>query len=266
MSIKQLGKISKSDAGRLGGLARQAKYGNPGTSEGRRLGGLHSQATHRKNKTGFTLLKNVRKPRRSRKLAEIFGILAGDGHVGLYQVSMTTNARTDRQHALYVQKLLAELFRTDVSITKRKTSNAVVVVLSSRQASDFFVSNGLVQGNKVHAQLGVPTWIQNNTAYSRAFTRGLFDTDGSVYVDLHRINGRVYQNIGLAFTNKSKPLLAFFKCALETLGLHPTQKTESVVFLRREIEVCRYFDLIGSSNQKHIGKFHMYMKRKGRVA
>lgn len=255
-------KMSKSEVGRLGGLARQSKYGNPGTSEGRRLGGLRSQITHRTNKTGFNTLKKVHLPRYSVALAELFGILAGDGHVGEYQVSMTTNARTDAQHAYYVQKLFLKLFHISSNISKRKTSNALVVVLSSKKVCDFLCVHGLVRGNKVQMQLDAPLWVRGNEKYRTVFLRGLFDTDGSVYVDVHKINGVTYHNIGMAFTNRSTPLLLFFKTTLELLGFHPTQKTKYIVFLRREAEVRRYFDLIGSSNQKHLDRLRRYIKRK----
>jgi DNA-binding transcriptional regulator WhiA len=201
-------------------------------------------------------------PHHSGDLAELFGILAGDGHVGAYQISMTTNALTDIEHALYVQKLFDRLFHASSHITKRKTANAVVVVLSSRKVSEFLCKHGLVRGNKVHKQLAIPEWIQKNSKYSIACVRGLFDTDGSVYVDAHTIRGKKYFNIGLAFTNRSIPLLTFFKETLEKMGFHPTKKTKDVVFLRREAEIIRYFDLVGSSNQKHLNKFHAYRIKK----
>lgn len=258
-------KMSKREVGRLGGLARQAKHGNLGTPEGRRLGGLRSQSTHKKNNTGFIILRNVDLPKYSVQLAETFGILAGDGHIGLYQVSVTTNSETDIKHAQYVQKLFENLFHVPVHMAKRKDSKAVVVVMSSKQIADFCVKHGLTRGNKVRAQLDVPPWIQKNKKFSTAFVRGLFDTDGSVYVDVHNIRGKEYRNIGIAFTNRSVPLLSFFKRTLELYGFHPTQKTKYIVFLRREAEVFRYFDVLGSSNSKHLDKLHAYQQEKGRV-
>lgn len=257
--------MSKREAGRLGGLARQIKHGNLGTPEGRRLGGLRSLYTHKKNNTGFNILRNVDLPKYSIQLAEMFGILAGDGHVGKYQVSMTTNSETDIKHARHVQKLFEDLFHVPVNISKRKDSKAVVVVVSSKQIADFCVKHGLTRGNKVSAQLDVPQWVQKNKKFSTAFVRGLLDTDGSVYVDVHNIRGKEYRNVGMAFTNRSAPLLSFFKRTLESHGFHPTQKTKYIVFLRREAEVFRYFDIVGSSNSKHLDKLHAYQKEKGRV-
>lgn len=75
-------KLSKSESGKLGGLARVNKVGNPGTVEGRRLGGLRSQVTHKKNQTNFILRKEILKPKESESFAEFVGIMLGDGHVG----------------------------------------------------------------------------------------------------------------------------------------------------------------------------------------
>src|SRR3989344_4724606 len=96
---------------RTGGLARIRLHGNPGTAEGRRLGGIRSLASHRKKLDGFVLLRHVQFPRQSVALAELLGILAGDGHVGVYQVTVTTNSLTDKEHAKYVKSLLEGLFK-----------------------------------------------------------------------------------------------------------------------------------------------------------
>ncbi len=252
-------KKTKSEAGIMGGLARQAKYGDLGTPEGRRLGGLRSLATHKKYMTGFNLLKKVKSPKYSVALAELCGILAGDGHVGTYQVSMTTNAQTDKQHAIHVQTLFTEIFQIQATISKKSDSNAVVVVVSSKALCDFFKKIGLTQGNKVHEQLPIPTWIERNRSYTQAFVRGLFDTDGCVYSDTHNISGKTYENIGIAFVNRSLPLLNFFKDTIESLGLNPTQKTKHAVFLRRKKDIVQYFEIIGSSNEKHVKRFCKFL-------
>ena len=252
---------------RAGGLARIRLHGNPGTPEGRRLGGIHSLKTHQARKTGFKLLHRVTFPSPSVKLAELLGILAGDGHIGEYQTTMTTNSVTDIQHARYTQKLLEDLFRLPVSLTFRKGKKACVVVISSKEVGRFLVAKGMQKGHKIRGGLCIPKWILSRIKYRAAFIRGLFDTDGCVYIDRHRIKGKEYRNIGMAFTNRSLPLLADFKESLESYGLHPTQKTKYTVFLRRKEDIRRYFDVIGSSNPKHTEKLLKYFSsKKGGVA
>lgn len=254
--------------GRKGGLARAAKHGNPGTSEGRRRGGLNSIRAHIQNKTGFQVLKSITIPGHSARLAELLGILMGDGHVGLYQTSVVTNSETDYQHALYVKDLIEDLFKIQVSISSRRDKKACDLIVSSKSVCDFFTKQGIPKGNKITLGLHMPGWIRKKPLYRRAFIRGLFDTDGCVYLDTHCVGRKVYKNIGMAFANQSVPLLSFFKESLEFFGLHPTQKTEFRVFLRRKEDIRRYFGLIGSSNEKHLKKVRQYLlvSQKGGVA
>src|SRR3989344_6836063 len=189
----------KVRAGRLGGLARIALHGNPGTALGRKLGGVRSLMTHQRRNTGFKMLKRILYPSRSPDLAELLGIIAGDGHVDTYQTTVTTNAKTDFKHARHVAGLFKKLFHVDATIKFKNATNACVIVVSSRAICDFLVRNGMVRGNKAKLQLGVPSWILSQKAYRVAFLRGLFDTDGCVYTDVHKVNNKTYKNIGMAF-------------------------------------------------------------------
>lgn len=241
-------------AGRLGGLARVRMHGNPGTAEGRRRGGLNSLKTNRATHSGFRILKQIVYPARSVDLAELLGILAGDGHIDKYQVSVTTNSDTDLEHANYTSKLFKKLFSIQAPIKFIKNKRACAVVVSSKAVCLFLVRLGMVRGHKIRSGLRMPRWVRARKNYRAAFVRGLFDTDGCVYVDTHRIHGREYKNMGMAFTNRCLPLLKEFKATLESIGLHPTQKTKYAVFLRRKDDIRRYFDFIGSSNEKHLNK------------
>ena len=254
--------------GRRGGLARMKIYGNPGTPEGRRRGGFKSLESHAKNKTRFKTLGNIRIPRHSVRLAELIGIFMGDGHVGIYQATISTNSETDFRHAAYVKKLVEDIFHIQVGFGTRRDKKACVVVISSKAVCRYLAEQGIPQGNKIILGMRIPEWIRVNAGYRNAFVRGLFDTDGCVYVDAHVYKGKQYSHLGMAFANHSLLLLGFFKYALEDLGLHPTQKTKFRVFLRREKDIRRYFDLVGSSNEKHTKKFLEYVSRrnKGGVA
>lgn len=245
---------------RAGGLLRIKLYGNPGTPEGRRRGGLHSQEKQRTLNTKFKSLKKIHFPRNSVALAELLGILAGDGYIGEYQVSVATNSSTDLEHARYTKALFEKIFKVEASLSFRSDCKACVVTVSSRDLGSVLVKKGMKRGHKIRNNLCMPDWIGKNKNYKKAFIRGLFDTDGSVYLDTHRINGKLYKNIAMLFTNRCLPLLANFKATTEELGLHPTQKTDFAVFLRRKEEIRRYFSLVGSSNPKHLQKVEAYFR------
>jgi hypothetical protein len=246
-------KNSKALAGSLGGKARFRVHGNPGTPAGRRLGGLNSLVTHRLRKTGFQTLREIATPQKSERLAELMGILAGDGHVGMYQTSVITNAETDHEHARHVQKLLVEAFRLPVSLKRIKNSNAIIVLLSSKNACDFLRTAGMSTSNKTRDQLTPPQWVLRRATFRNAFLRGLIDTDGCVYLDRHSIKGKEYSSLCIAFTNASIPLLDFVENTMQENELSPTRWGRHVR-LRRRNDVLRYSREIGFSNPKHARK------------
>lgn len=180
----------------------------------------------------------------------------------MYQVTVTTNLRTDMEHAKYIQSLFARLFHVIPHMQRRPERNTIVVVTSSKRVTDYLVHIQMIRGNKVKAQLRPPQWIFKNDSYGRMFSRGLFDSDGCVYIDKHSINGKKYLNLGIAFTNRSLPLLSFFKSTLESHGLRPTKKSKYVVFLRREKDILMYFSIFGSSNPKHLEKMMKFFEQK----
>ncbi len=239
-------------------------YGNPGTAEGRRLGGLRSVAAQQKKPkpNGFVVLRPIPFPRESVLLAELLGIVAGDGHIDTYQTSVSTNSETDLDHALYVKALFERLFPIRASFSFRSDCKACVVVVNSKNIGDILVKKGMIRGHKIRGGLRMPEWIVARKKYRLAFIRGVFDTDGCIYTDHHTIRGRLYENLGMAFTNRSLPLLLDFKDTLESIGLHPTQKTKYTVFLRREKDIKTYFEVIGSSNPKHSQKVKKYFSHK----
>ena len=229
------------------------QYGNPGTRDGRVRGGRRSIKVHQRSQTGFKTLQYPALPRRSCILAELLGILAGDGHVNKYQISVTTNSTTDLAHAMYIKCVLMHLFHLHVSLTKKRGAQAVTVLLSSKNVCDFLSALGVPLGNKTIHQITPPTWIIRNAPYSRAYLRGLIDTDGSVYLDRHIKKGRLYSSICISFTNASVPLLDFAERTMRSCGLTPTRSGLSVR-LRKRKDVHNYARMIGFQNPKHAAK------------
>ena len=262
-------RLQRKVISKMGGLARVRLHGNPGTTEGRALGGARSLLVQKNKKTNFKVLRKITLPNQSKNLAELVGIFMGDGHVHEYQATVVTNSITDKEHAQYISELIQKLFFVPVSITKRKNSNALVVCVSSKEFCRLLSLFGIPKGNKVTLQVKMPKWITNKMSYRKAFIRGLFDTDGSVYLDNKTHNGKNYSYLGMSFSNRSLPLISAFKEELQSLGFHPTQKTKYAVFLRRRKEILRYFSVIGSSNPKHKKKIERTFKsaylKNGRV-
>lgn len=249
-----------SGAAKKGGLATVAKYGNPGTKEGRVKGGRNSLVTHNKFNTGFKIKKQIFEPKQSKELAEMLGILVGDGHLCTYQTTMTTNSITDIEHAKFVSGLFKKLFKIEVPIQKNSGSNSVDVIVSSKKLADFLALMGMTKGNKIHNGLHIPEWIMENNKFWRPFIRGLFDTDGCVYLDRHYRGNKIYKHIGWTISSNADKLVIDIIKVLEGLGFSPSyRKSQHSVYLRKQAEVYRYFVEIGTHNSKHASRYKKFV-------
>ncbi len=248
--------MTKSQVGRLGALARIQKHGNPGTPLGRSLGGARSIQTHKRLKTNFKTGKEFTTPKDSEDLAEFMGIWVGDGHLAKYQASMSTSSKTDMQHARYVKDLAFRLFGQNGHIRKKKDAKAVELVISSIGLVEWLKTKGMPEGNKMSG-LCIPDWIKADGRFSRKFIRGLFDTDGCIFIDTHGIRGKQYRNRGWTITSYSAKLRNELVDLLRNLGFNPTLRDSQVsVYMRKRVDIERYFREIGTSNKKHLDRYN----------
>ena len=235
---------------------------NFGTPEGRRKGGLASLITHNSKSTGFVVAKRIKRPKESKTLAEFVGIMFGDGHMSKYQAMVTTNSVTDLEHGAYVASLMQQLFGIKTRTSVKRSSRAIDVVASSRTLVDFLHSKGMPLGNKISHNLSVPRWILGNVQYRKSFVRGLFDTDGSVYLDKHVVKGKLYRHLGCTITSYADRLLSDIVNILVAMDFRPTNRpTQKSVFIRRQSEIHRYFKEIGTSNPKHLERYLRFIGR-----
>lgn len=251
------------DAARKGGIRRYLLYGSPGTPEGRRLGGLNSIKTHRKNLTAFQLPKPVRIPKISPPLAELFGIMIGDGGITELQVKVTLNYYDDRDYLPYVYSLFRELFQIEPGVYNSSERSTSEIALSRKNLVGYFVRKGLPKGNKIFQEIDIPGWIKSNREFSKACVRGIFDTDGCVYFDSHKIKERNYKSINLAITSASGKLLFSIYEILAKEGFTPAISSPRSIRIRKSEQVRQFFDKIGSRNPKHIKKFQGFFKMEG---
>src|SRR3989344_2429782 len=239
---------------RLGGLARYKLYGPPGSLESRRVGYIKAVKSGK-----FTTKKSVKSIKLSRNLAELVGILLGDGGLTNYQIKVTLDAKTDLVYSTYVARLLEKVFGERPAIYKRKNINVLDVSLSGVSYIKELERVGLKIGNKVRNQVSIPEWILKDKNYSRACLRGLMDTDGGVYSHNHSVGGNKYLNFGLTFTNASMPLILGAKRILEENSLKVFMPRERNLYIYSFKQIGQYFKIIGSSNNKHLERFRAYI-------
>ena len=247
---------------RKGALKRLKKYGPPGTHEGQRKGGLVSQKKRRENPVKYRLLGcNVRKTfpklNKSSRLAEVVGIILGDGGVTDNQLKISLGSGVDREYAKVVSSLLSREFGEKPSWYE--CHNKIDLCISGVELIEKLRKIGINKGNKVQMQVQIPEWIWTREQYIKSCLRGLMDTDGGAYFHHHWVGMIKYRNFGLCFTNNSKPLVFSVAKILRAYGIRNSISGENRVYVYDLKRVINYFRIIGSRNPKNKKKLDYHL-------
>ncbi|MBI3256125.1 MAG: hypothetical protein HYZ63_04100 [Candidatus Andersenbacteria bacterium] len=201
--------------------------------------------------------KKIILPSESVALAELMGIILGDGGINNgWQLIVTVNSIADLAYSGYVKSLLENLFGIQVVTRKKKIGNALDIISSSTSLVDFVVSKGAVRGNKVAQKIDIPNWIKGNEEYEKHCVRGLVDTDGCLYIHRHTVAGKKYRNIGFNFSSMSKPLIYSVSIILKKFDIEPHITPDySQIYLYSQKAVVDYLGIFGSSNPRITNKY-----------
>ena len=202
-----------------------------------------------KNSTGTT--KRIRTPKINKNVAEIAGVVLGDGSIysntkyGTYQIRIASNLSKENEYATrYLKPLFERTFGISGRITERPKMGVMYLEFDSRELVRFFSDIGLYKKN------GVPEWIKDNKRFSAACMRGLIDTDGCI----HRLSKKDPNLRRICFKNTNIRLLEDFRNIAINLGFHPSKIIHGNVFLTRKADIIKYIEKIGFSNPKNIKK------------
>lgn len=185
---------------------------------------------------------------RSKKLAEFYGVMLGDGHISRFQVVVTLGTK-ELNYVEYVVSLIAELFKVKPAIFIRKDGYRDIY-LGSVDLVRYLQTDGFVT-NKVKGQVDIPRWIFKRPEWMAAFIRGFFDTDGSVY--------RLRFGKQISFTNKSLRLLISLHKMLIALGYNPSAISTDRIYLTRKGDLNRFFTEIKPANTKHCRRYQHFI-------
>lgn len=193
------------------------------------------------------------------ELAEIVGIMFGDGCLYLdrlnkYQTIVAFNLK-ERDYLYYVKKLF-ETYLTGYHFCITENKDELLLRNTSIFVGKRLIKAGLKAGNKVKNRISVPKWIFNNKLFLMHFMRGLFDTDGCIY----RKYGSYMQ---IQFKLACKESINSVYCALKKLSFNPSKVQEVrskqyfawKIYLCRQDEIRRFFDLIQPKNMKHLNRY-----------
>ncbi|MBR9707605.1 MAG: hypothetical protein GOV15_04175 [Candidatus Diapherotrites archaeon] len=198
-------------------------------------------------------------------LAEFIGALMGDGFTARYKqkkgyIHTTQLSGHPTEDLDYYKKVISSLF---LKLFNRKPrlyvhERALRAVINSKEAHEYLVKTLNFPSGKKGQKLKIPEKLLANKNLKQAVLRGLFDTDGFIYLDNRKIYKKPYPRIGI--TTISKLLIAQLEEIFKELGFQYYLRSEK----RKECyhievyghkQVDRWFKEIKPSNSKHLNKY-----------
>lgn len=223
---------------------------------------------------GFKSKKNTKNfipPNKNEELAEIIGIILGDGHLSkyisgnkirVYCIRIAGNSKDDRE---YIKKTIPSLFfrifKEKGSIMQAKNRSCAYFTIYGKEIVDFIISLGLKPGNKIKNNQGIPDWIIENKNYLKACIRGLIDTDGSVH-----LVSKENKNLRIDFKSHIPLLLEDVRSGLISLGYSPTKIIDNRhIFITRKEDILKYYFEIGFNNSKNLKRYFSLKNEKAPI-
>lgn len=204
---------------------------------------------------GYSNMKQIKYPGFDEKLAEFIGAYLGDGTLTKYFVKISGDCRYDFLYYEYLSKLVFELFGIRTVIRKESDRNTNGLIVQSKNVCTFLHDRfGLEYGHKIRNKTVIPEQILESRKLTIACLRGLIDTDGSV-----SRRGRGGSQFCIQFTAHNKFLLSQVIEIGKKLGLF-TFVDKTGTGTNKWDNIVKYFRLVGSSNMKHIVRFHLRSK------
>ncbi len=205
--------------------------------------------------------RHLRMPEKSAELAEFMGAIMGDGNISrirgkpkvvCYEVRIAGHGELDYDYLKrHLGGIASRLFGLagKMRFHHSKDHNCVYLTFSSKDLVEFLEQMGAPVGNKMEQFLEIPDWVIAEDAFLRAYIRGLFDTDGSVF----RMSNKDPQLLRIGLTSYNHSLIYDVRAALRNLGFHPSKPTnhERRIYLSRKADVRKYLKEIGFANDKH---------------
>jgi len=198
------------------------------------------------------LRNNIKIPKLNKSLAEIIGTLNGDGHISKYnyEINIVSDVKEEDYH-----NYLRNLFKKNFGIMPSSFILKGNTIKLRAYSIDIF--NALTKKydlpiGKKKGKLRVPKLIKNSKGFIIGYLKGLFDTDGTIYV-------RRKKDMVIEISNIDKIFLKEVANLLGDLGFSVSvNKTHISIYQKNQIH--KFFKVIKPANPKHLKKYEIYSK------
>ena len=212
----------------------------------------------------------IKRPKLILKLNEFFyefyGALMGDGCISKFKdwegkeriaIYVSGNKKLDSQYLIYLRENLKEYFSISSYFYKYKSKNLCVLSIRNKKFSFYLNNLGFPTGLK-SGKLKIPErFMKLHWNKQKMIIRGLFDTDGSICAK--KREGYRYPQISIA--SKEGALLKQIYSLLRKRK-YPCWISGKNLSLRGKDATIRWFDDIGSSNNRNIFKYKYWLKNR----
>ena len=189
-------------------------------------------------RTSFNSLFKIKKqyrifPNHCKDLAEVIGIVLGDGNIYKFDRCQRLTISCDSLHKWYIKHiccLIEKVLKRKPGIVKRRGPRCVDVRV---YLQDINLALGLPAGNKLKNEIKIPEWIFEKNQYLKRCIKGLFETDG------HYGKSKKFYVEYMQLCNYSRSLRKSTFDALKILGYAP-QMGRKYVRIARKAEVRRF--------------------------
>lgn len=198
-------------------------------------------------------LPNIYSP----QFAEFYGIMLGDGCIysNLTGICIGSDSLLDKHYISdYIPFLLSSLFGIQPRLYLHRYYREIRCLLYSAHLARFMVNLGFQPGIKNKGHQVIPSWFFGNPRLLTACLRGLHDTDGSICPHPHT---KIMSNLSIV---NHPSLLESVHRAFRHVGI-PMGKTTKGMNLYGGEKIDHFFEIIGSSNYKHILKYVTFLER-----
>ncbi len=189
--------------------------------------------------------KRITLPKKSEDLAELFGVILGDGHLDRKVLIIAGNF-DEKEHYVYLTKKIKQLFSLDSKIFKIKNQNSIQLRVNSIELIKFLRNNSFVLGNKIKNKESLPKWIFEKPEFICGALRGLLDTDGGIYQKQKK-----YKRAIIEFQTKSPYIRENICSLIKAINLTPSKSSVNVR-IQNQNEVKNFLSKVGCANPKNI--------------
>ncbi len=198
----------------------------------------------------------------NRELAELVGVLLGDGSLGVYsskvngknkiqyRIKITLNSEKDRDYSGYIIRLMTVIFKQKPLIYKRKGENTLDIYLLGRKHLNYLIKQGLVLAPKWDRALIPKRFL--HPPLDKLVLRGYMDTDGCIAVVNN--NGIRYPRIEMKIcpSPMQQQLIEIMASNRFQPQVNHLERGKVRVVLAGKEKLRKWFDNIGFSNERNL--------------